>query len=240
MQRYPELRDIGFVALVPARQLPAFERKHRSRTAAVRSARLRRSRRKAYELIPHGARPYYCLAVDGLANDPSSLMPGDIDYCAFAPTLAVTRDFRAAELRAVQPRTADDARRARPLSTAAGAPVHARRARTPFVGWLGELLVPGAVLVASARGPPRDRRPVRLLQGHLSRRLLQRRPPAHGRAHDDRPAQRLDRVSYGPPIATGVLHEPAGAVADGRPGSCSAVLFATARARPRHRAHARA
>src|SRR5450631_2225093 len=26
MQRYPELHDIGFVALVPARQLPAFER----------------------------------------------------------------------------------------------------------------------------------------------------------------------------------------------------------------------
>ena len=67
MKRYPELQNIGLVSLVPASGLRVFE----ARLAAnpVRALGPEWTGPKgALQILPSGNRPYYCLAVAGLAR----------------------------------------------------------------------------------------------------------------------------------------------------------------------------
>src|SRR5437764_853853 len=74
MQRYPELQNIGLVALVPASRLAAF--KARLAANPVRPpgpesvgppGRL--------QIVPPGRRPYYCFAIAGLARRAAPYLP---------------------------------------------------------------------------------------------------------------------------------------------------------------------
>ncbi len=68
MRRYPELQNIGLVKLVPASQLEAFEARLAAdpmRPLGPESA----GQEGPLEIVPAGNRPYYCLAVAGLAQE---------------------------------------------------------------------------------------------------------------------------------------------------------------------------
>jgi diguanylate cyclase (GGDEF)-like protein len=152
MRRFPELQNIGLVALVPASQLAAFKR--RIAAEPVRPLGLSSpGPKEPFVALPPGARPYYCFAVAGLARSLATYLPPGLDYCALAQTLASARDTGLTSY----------APFVRGNVTTLGVETPVYRGVTPatvaarrkaFVGWLGELLVPQVVLERALQGHP--------------------------------------------------------------------------------------
>jgi len=153
MQRYPELQDIGLVTLVPSSRLGAFE----ARMAADPLRPLGPQSRipaGSFQILPQGERPYYCLAVAGLARNAGSYLPAGLDYCAFAPALLTTRAtgqssyapflFKGMQMLGVET----------PVYRGGSVPRTESARRHEFWGWLGELLVPGLVVERALEGHP--------------------------------------------------------------------------------------
>src|SRR5262249_46598002 len=91
MKRYPELQNIGLVALVPASGLKLFEA-HLAANPVRALGPDWEGPKGALQILPSGNRPYYCLAVAGLARSVSTYLPAGVDYCALAPQLIAGRD----------------------------------------------------------------------------------------------------------------------------------------------------
>jgi hypothetical protein len=145
MQRYPELQVFGLVKLVPASRLAAFEAYMAANP--LRPLGPQSALRESFEVLPPGRRPYYCLAVAGLARNAKSVAPGGLDYCAGAPTLIVARD---AGLTGYAPFVAGGASSLlgveTPVYRGGVVPSTVAARRGAFMGWLGELLEPKVVL----------------------------------------------------------------------------------------------
>ena len=99
LQRYPELKDFGLVIAVPASRLAAVE----ARMAATPLLPLGPQSvgsKEPLRIIPPGNRPYYCLAVAGLARSAATVLPPGLDFCALAPALFPSSLLGADQLRA--------------------------------------------------------------------------------------------------------------------------------------------
>jgi diguanylate cyclase (GGDEF)-like protein len=175
LKRYPELEQLGLVALVRAPELASFgvpakraapagpaSTAPRSTTgttaaaAATATATARVARPARHLAIrPAGARPYYCLAVARLSRHARENPPAGLDYCASRSGLLLSRDSGFNHYTPV------------PTATGAGAlevmtPVY--RGNQPpatvsarmgaFVGWLRELLSPGELVREALQGHP--------------------------------------------------------------------------------------
>ncbi|MHB8240741.1 MAG: bifunctional diguanylate cyclase/phosphodiesterase [Solirubrobacteraceae bacterium] len=151
MQRYKELQDIGLVAMVPAAHLSTFQARmaaHPLRPLGPKSV----GPVESPQVLPSGSRPFYCLAVAGLARNAKTYLPGELDYCALAPTLVATRDtglasyapFVAAGNSALAVET--------PVYRGGTTPTTVAARKHAFLGWLGELLVPKVVLGRALEG----------------------------------------------------------------------------------------
>jgi len=154
MQRYPELQNLGLVTLVPSSRLAAFEA-HMAANPIRPLGPQSVGPKEDFVIFPPGNRPYYCLAVAGLARSATTFLPAGVDYCAVAPTLITARDSGKVGYA--------------PIAQGAGttllgveAPVYrggsipstvAARRRT-FVGWIGELLAPNVLLAQALEGHP--------------------------------------------------------------------------------------
>ncbi len=153
MQRYPELQNIGFLKLVPASRLPAFE----ARLAAQPVRPLGPGSVAPggpLQVLPAGNRPYYCLAVAGLARSAASYLPAGLDYCAIAPMLISARASGQATYAPVQGRRATALGIETPVYRGGSTPTTVAAREHAFVGWLGELIVPGVVLSRALEGHP--------------------------------------------------------------------------------------
>ncbi len=153
MQRYPELRNIGLVELVPASQLAHFEARLAAdpvRPLGPNSVGLS----GGLEILPPGSRPFYCLAVAGLARDAASYIPAGMDYCAIAPTLASARDTGLATYAPVPGRQATELGIETPVYRGGSTPMTVAARQRTFVGWVGELIVPGVLLTRAREGHP--------------------------------------------------------------------------------------
>ncbi len=153
MQRYPELRNFGFVELVPASRLPGFMARLAGKPvlpfgagAVAPSASL--------EILPAGSRAYYCLAVAGLARNAASYIPAGMDYCALAPTLITARETGQANYAPFGKGTAVSLGIQTPIYRGGFTPSTPAARRHAFLGWLGELVVPGIVLQRALDGRP--------------------------------------------------------------------------------------
>jgi diguanylate cyclase (GGDEF)-like protein len=126
--RYPELRNLGFTTIVPARALPAG---------------LRRS------IVPGGLRPFYCVLQFGVHRGPP-LIPPAFDFCAGeGRSLLSFRDSGAtfyAGLNLAGPKLAIET----PVYRGATTPSTLAGRRREFRGWVGELLLP-TITLAQAR-----------------------------------------------------------------------------------------
>ncbi len=145
MQRYPELQNIGLVALVPASRLRAFEAQmaaHPVRPFGPNSAPLH----EEPGILPPGKRPYYCVAVAGLARNAASYLPVGLDYCALAPTLMGARETGLATYAPFVHMGTTALGVETPVYRGGVTPKTTAGRRQAFLGWLGELLVPGVVL----------------------------------------------------------------------------------------------
>jgi diguanylate cyclase (GGDEF)-like protein len=153
MRRYPELQNIGLVKLVPAARLAAFQ----TRMAANPLRPLDPASvgpREGGGVLPVGSRPYYCLAVAGLAKTAATYLPGRLDYCALAPTLIAARESGLTSYAPVVDKGTSVLGVETPVYRAGSAPASATARRRAFVGWLGELLVPSVVLQQALAGHP--------------------------------------------------------------------------------------
>ena len=151
LQRFPELQNIGFVRLVPAAQLRAFESYVRAKpirpfgqATAAPSA--------PFEVFPAGRRNQYCFASAGLARSVPAFLPQSVDYCALAPTLLPTRDNAMANYAPFLIGHARTLGIATPIYAEGTAPTTVAARRRAFVGWLGVLLEPGIVIGRAREG----------------------------------------------------------------------------------------
>jgi diguanylate cyclase (GGDEF)-like protein len=151
MQRYPELQNIGLVALVPASRLPAFETEMAAHPVQPFGPGSQPMERRV-EILPLGQRPYYCLAVAGMARNAASYLPVGLDYCAFAPALMGGRESGVADYAPFVHMGATALGVETPVYRGGVAPTTVAGRRRAFVGWLGELLVPGVVLQRAREG----------------------------------------------------------------------------------------
>src|SRR5262249_33134735 len=110
--------------------------------------------KRALQILPPGNRPYYCLAVAGLARSLSTYLPAGVDYCALAPPLITSRDSGMASyapfVRAGDPALGVST----PVYRGGVVPPTTAGRRRAFVGWLGELLDPQVVLGRALQGHP--------------------------------------------------------------------------------------
>ena len=153
MARYPELQNIGVVVVVGASRLRAFA----ARLAADPVRPLGPNSLPpagALQIMPPGPRPYYCLAVAGLARSRASYLPAGVDYCALAPTLLSARGTGATTYAPVAGRKATVLGMETPVYSGGGTPSTSAARRRTFVAWIGELLVPGVVLSRALQGHP--------------------------------------------------------------------------------------
>jgi len=153
MQRYPELQNIGLVTLVPASGLAAFKTyiaANPVRPLGPRSAGMTGS----LQVLPPGKRPYYCIAVAGLARSAASYIPAGVDYCALAPALITARDSGLPSYAPFVDGNATTLGVETPVYRGGVAPSTVTARRRVFVGWLGELLVPDVVLARALEGHP--------------------------------------------------------------------------------------
>jgi diguanylate cyclase (GGDEF)-like protein len=153
MKRYPEVQNIGLVELVPAAHLPAFA----ARMAANPLRPLgptSTAPKGPLQILPPGGRPYYCLAVAGLARSAASYLPAGLDYCALAPTLISARDTGVADYAPVAGRDTTALGIETPVYRGGLTPSTIAARQRAFVGWIGELLVPNVVLSRALQGHP--------------------------------------------------------------------------------------
>jgi diguanylate cyclase (GGDEF)-like protein len=153
IERYPELENIGLVKLVPTAHLAAFQ------------ARMAANPLRPFgpntpgpieggEVLPPGSRPFYCLAVAGLARTPKSYLPGGLDYCALAPALMTGRDSGVASYAPFVEAGNTTLGVETPVYIGGVVPATVKARRRAFWGWLGELLVPEVALSRALVGHP--------------------------------------------------------------------------------------
>jgi diguanylate cyclase (GGDEF)-like protein len=152
LQRYPELQNIGLVALVPASQLHAFE----ARIAAnpVEPLGLHTASNARFQVLPQGNRPFYCFAVAGLSRSLASYLPTGLDYCALASALLTARDEGLSSYAPFVDGSVTTLGVQTPVYRNGVVPPTVAGRRAAFIGWLGELLVPNVVLNSALSGHP--------------------------------------------------------------------------------------
>jgi diguanylate cyclase (GGDEF)-like protein len=153
MKRYPELQNIGLVALVPASGLKSFEA-HLAANPVRALGPEWAGPKGPLQVLPPGNRPYYCLAVAGLARSVSTYLPAGVDYCALAPALISGRDSGVASYAPVMRASTTALGVSTPVYRGGVVPRTTSGRRRAFVGWLGELLEPQVVLSRALEGHP--------------------------------------------------------------------------------------
>jgi diguanylate cyclase (GGDEF)-like protein len=153
MGRYPELQNLGLVKLVPASRLASFARQLAGDPVRPLGPSSLPSSGPLM-LLPPGPRPYYCLATAGLARSAASYLPAGIDYCALAPTLIAARETALVTYAPVAGRRGAALGIEAPVYSGGVKPPTAAARRRAFIGWVGELVVPGVVLARALQGHP--------------------------------------------------------------------------------------
>jgi diguanylate cyclase (GGDEF)-like protein len=167
LRRFPELQRLGFVALVRAPDIAAFQARISGHplvavATPVTPARLGSTPIKALTrrsvptipLSPAGARPYYCLTAVELSRNPRARSRAGLDYCAHRPALLHSRDTGLSLYTAVSLAGSKALSIQTPVYRGNVPPSGFAARRAAFVGWLREVLVPGAVLAQALRGHP--------------------------------------------------------------------------------------
>jgi diguanylate cyclase (GGDEF)-like protein len=153
MQRYPELQNFGWVTLVPASRLAAFKARVSARPVLSLGPQSI-GPRESFHVLPSGRRPYYCLAVAGLARSLATFVPRGLDYCAVAPTLVTARDSGLSGYAPVEDGRTQVLGVETPVYRGGVAPATVAARKRAFVGWIGELIIPEVVLQRALEGHP--------------------------------------------------------------------------------------
>jgi diguanylate cyclase (GGDEF)-like protein len=162
LRRYPELQKLSLVALVRAPELPAFEARITGAPVKPRlspSSKLPASpssppMRSGLRIVPSGTRPYYCLAAVELARSPVKHLRAGLDYCPLTAGLLSSRDSAQSIYAPAAAGRSQGLGVQTPVYRGNVAPSTFASRRGAFVGWLREVLVPGAMLQQVLLGHP--------------------------------------------------------------------------------------
>jgi diguanylate cyclase (GGDEF)-like protein len=152
LARYPELQDVGLVALVPAGRLTAFERQlaaHPVQPFGAHSAP-----HESFAILPPGPRPFYCFAVAGESRSLATYLPDGLDYCALANDLITARDSGESSYAPFKNGRSTTLGVQTPVYAGGHVPATLEARRRTFVGWLGELIEPNVLLQRALQGHP--------------------------------------------------------------------------------------
>lgn len=162
-QRFPELDDLGLVALVHTTELPAFATRvgtHPIEKAgealappALESTAAGTTTAPTLRFAASTAHGYECLAVAQLVRDVSLAAPPATDYCATSSALLLARDTGVAYARTFNGHV-EAVTLYTPVYRGNVVPRSVAGRNAASVGWLREVLAPGPVLAAVLRGHP--------------------------------------------------------------------------------------
>jgi diguanylate cyclase (GGDEF)-like protein len=153
MARYPELQNVGLVALVPADKIGAMESYITSHPVeGVHPAPAASA--KSFTILPAGPRPYYCLALAGRSRSRTSHLPNGLDYCAFANSLMRARESGLSSYAPFMVGKTTTLGVQTPVYRGGAVPKTASARKHAFIGWLGELLQPSVLLARALEGRP--------------------------------------------------------------------------------------
>ncbi len=153
MGRYPELENIGLAEIVPASELRAFAGRQATEPLRALGAHWT-APRLAFRIEPAGKRPYYCLAVAGLARSTASFIPPGVDYCALSPQLISARELAQPAYAPFSDGHGITLGVETPVYRGVGRPATAAARARAFLGWLGELITPRVLLDRAMQGHP--------------------------------------------------------------------------------------
>jgi len=151
MKRYPELQNIGLVTLVPASKLAAFQT-HMAADPIRPFGAHSLPPREGRGVLPPVRAPFYCLAVAGLARNPSAYVPTRLNYCSLAPEMISDRDTASPNYAPVLASSSTTLGVSTPVYRSGTAPLTVSGRRRAFIGWLGELITPQVVLQRALAG----------------------------------------------------------------------------------------
>jgi diguanylate cyclase (GGDEF)-like protein len=153
MARYPELQNVGLVALVPAAKVPALEAYLASHPVEGQGAAASATS-QSFTILPPGPRPYYCLALAGRSRNQASHLPTGLDYCAFESALIKARETGVSSYAPFMIGKTTTLGVQTPVYRGGRVPATAAARRRAFIGWLGELLEPTVLLSRALQGHP--------------------------------------------------------------------------------------
>jgi diguanylate cyclase (GGDEF)-like protein len=149
-ERYPELRSIGVLELVPAAALSQFAARAVADPAGPLAAD------GTFQVIPAGTRPYYCLEPVAQSRDEQSAVPAGVDYCdtVLGPGLLKARDSGQGAYEPDRVGKITELGVGIPIYRGGTVPTTVQGRRETFVGWTGEVILPSVLLVTALDGHP--------------------------------------------------------------------------------------
>jgi diguanylate cyclase (GGDEF)-like protein len=207
LRRFPELENLGLVALVRHGQLPAFEAQRSRTTLAPASATA--PARTQLRIVPVSDHHYYCLAGADLARAAVASAPAGLDYCALSPALLVARDEGRSE---VAPSLLGQSQAlviTTPVYRGNATPRSTLGRTAAFVGWLREVLVPGVVLDQALKGHPGIAASLRLQRGSADLSFAGASPQPGGQSPSTKLQGGWTLTSFAAPARANVLSDEA-------------------------------
>jgi diguanylate cyclase (GGDEF)-like protein len=154
LKRYPELRDVGLLTLVPNSDLKAFTATMVAHPVLPES-RQPAAYRGGFEILPAGVRPYYCFAVSATVRSRIAAVPPGLDYCALEPRIAKTRETGLSAYAPFKEGNVTTLGVETPVYSGGAIPSSIGGRRRAFIGWLAESLSPQTLLASALAGHPR-------------------------------------------------------------------------------------
>jgi diguanylate cyclase (GGDEF)-like protein len=162
LRHFPELEQLGLVALVHGSELPAFaarvsgQASPASTTSAAAGASATATTAPQLKITPAGARPFYCVTLANLARHPNENPPAGSDYCAKGTALLVARDSAQTGTAVVSAEDATALEMTTPVYKGNQPPATLGGRMGAFVGWLRQVFVPSVLLESALRSHPAD------------------------------------------------------------------------------------
>jgi len=146
-ERYPELQAIAELVLVPASQLSAFVARFEP-TPSQGSG--------AFQVLPPGSRPFYCLTTDAQSRSAGVAAPADIDYCAANSGVEFlkTRDSGQGTYVPYVAGKSVELGVGTPIYRGGVTPASVEARRQTFIGWIGTQIIPAVVLATARQADP--------------------------------------------------------------------------------------
>jgi diguanylate cyclase (GGDEF)-like protein len=160
LRRYPELEQLGLVTLVHGSELATFGTRAGARAGGKATkpstAPATKPATPALKITPAGERPFYCLAIAGLARHPAQSPPAGQDYCAAGTGLLLARDSGNTRVAVVSTAGTTGLEMMTPVYKGDQPPATLDKRMGAFAGWLREVFVPSVVLEAALQSHPAD------------------------------------------------------------------------------------